>query len=49
MVKLWIHEVQRVFQDRLINDEDRLWFEDVIINLIGRNFRSRLTKDDIFG
>lgn len=23
LVKLWVHEFQRVFEDRLINDSDR--------------------------
>jgi dynein heavy chain len=26
LLSLWMHEAQRVFQDRLINDEDRAWF-----------------------
>lgn len=26
LLSLWLHEAQRVFQDRLINDEDRAWF-----------------------
>ena len=26
IIRLWIHETSRVFHDRLINDEDRLWF-----------------------
>ena len=28
VVRLWYHENQRVFADRLINDEDRNWFRD---------------------
>ena len=24
--KLWIHEISRVFSDRLINDEDEKWY-----------------------
>ncbi len=39
--KLWIHEVSRVFHDRLINDEDRDWYKDLICELLGRNFKSR--------
>ncbi len=28
--KLWFHESCRVFQDRLINDEDRNWFANLL-------------------
>ena len=31
--KLWVHEIQRVFYDRLVNDDDRFWFENLIIEL----------------
>ena len=30
LTKLWYHENCRVFQDRLINDEDRNWFSDLL-------------------
>lgn len=49
ITKLWIHEVSRVFHDRLINDEDRDWFYEFIMQLLGRHFKSRLQKSDIFG
>jgi len=49
MVKLWIHETSRVFHDRLINNEDRLWFQGLVMELIGRGFNSRMEKEQIFG
>ncbi|CAM9220423.1 unnamed protein product [Chrysoparadoxa australica] len=30
LLKLWCHEEQRVFRDRLINDEDRDWFNEAL-------------------
>ena len=30
LAKLWYHENCRVFQDRLINDEDRKWFTNLL-------------------
>ena len=30
LVKLWVHESARVFHDRLVNDEDRLWFTQAL-------------------
>ena len=29
LLALWLHELQRVFKDRLINDQDREWFQDL--------------------
>lgn len=49
ITKLWIHEVSRVFFDRLINDEDRQWFRELIVDLLGRQFKSRWGMDDVFG
>jgi dynein heavy chain len=46
--KLWIHEVSRVFHDRLINDEDRDWFKDYVCDLLGRQFKSRWQRKDVF-
>ena len=48
MVRLWIHEVSRVFYDRLINEEDRDWFRDLICELLGRHFNTRWSKEEIF-
>lgn len=30
VVRLWAHEITRVFGDRLINDHDRLWMLNVV-------------------
>lgn len=29
-MRLWYHECCRVFQDRLVNDEDRQWFDSLL-------------------
>lgn len=48
MARLWINESQRVFYDRLINNEDKSWFTHLIVELLIRNFRINLEHDDIF-
>ncbi|KAG8436117.1 hypothetical protein GDO86_007286 [Hymenochirus boettgeri] len=30
LLKLWYHESCRVFQDRLVNEEDRSWFDELL-------------------
>jgi len=31
--RLWVHEVMRVFYDRLIDDKDRLWLFEYVHSL----------------
>ena len=38
LLKLWFHENSRVFRDRLINDEDRNWFSNLLKEKIKTNF-----------
>jgi len=38
IVRLWIHESTRVFADRFINDEDRKWFNDLIVLQVKEHF-----------
>lgn len=38
MLLLWYHENIRVFSDRLINDEDKKWFNQLLHNILKKKF-----------
>eukprot|EP00795_Rhopilema_esculentum_P009610 gene9610-17369_t len=38
LIRLWIHEVYRVFYDRLIDDEDRNFFFDAVKDTVKKDF-----------
>lgn len=38
---LWIHEASRVFHDRLINDADRHFFKDNVMQILDLKFREK--------
>ena len=40
-MRLWYHECLRIFCDRLINDEDRKWFEDLLKAKMAANFQMK--------
>lgn len=44
MVRLWCHEVLRVFHDRLVNDEDRSWCKQTMKDLTEQQFRVDFTQ-----
>lgn len=44
---LWIHEMTRVFHDRLINDEDRDWFQEAMVKE-ALSFGKEVTKEELF-
>jgi len=46
MVRLWLHELMRVFDDRLIDDADRFLFMSYVKN--GVKKFSDLKEDDVF-
>ncbi|XP_043512192.1 dynein axonemal heavy chain 2 [Frieseomelitta varia] len=37
-LRLWVHEVFRVFSDRLVDEKDREWFVDQIGEQLGKHF-----------
>ena len=45
---MWIHESARVFHDRLINEEDRLWFNKCIVKQLFLYFKLEWKLDFIF-
>uniref|UniRef100_A0A8C3YTD1 Dynein axonemal heavy chain 12 n=1 Tax=Catagonus wagneri TaxID=51154 RepID=A0A8C3YTD1_9CETA len=46
MTRLFVHEVLRVFYDRLINDKDRFWLFTLIRNVVRDHFKESF--DNIF-
>ena len=46
--KLWVHEISRVFQDRLVNETDTKYFSKLISGLVGRSFTFGFSEEDLF-
>eukprot|EP00798_Chlamydomonas_sp_ICE-L_P008519 gene8518-4817_t len=46
LTKLWAHETLRVFHDRLVSDEDRLWFQTQIKEMVNKHLG--LKFDNVF-
>jgi dynein heavy chain len=46
--RLWAHEVSRVFQDRLINAEDKQWFSQLLTELLVRAMRLQVDHAEWF-
>ncbi|XP_048258404.1 dynein axonemal heavy chain 1-like isoform X3 [Haliotis rufescens] len=54
MLRLYYHESCRVFQDRLVNDQDRQWFEDLLKEKMETDFNMKydeviIRKPVLFG
>ena len=47
-VRLWIHECQRIFYDRLINEGDQAWFNKNILELCSRHLKVSLAEEEVF-
>ena len=48
LVKLWVHEFERVFEDRLINNKDRLFIKEEISKKVAVSLKSSLTQETLF-
>lgn len=44
LIRLWIHEVYRVFYDRLIDDEDKEMFFNIIKERTSNFFKQSMEK-----
>ncbi|KAG0598749.1 hypothetical protein M758_12G097900 [Ceratodon purpureus] len=44
VIRLWANECLRVFYDRLINDFDRIWFCNLVGDMIEKHFKERFAK-----
>lgn len=49
MIRLWIHETSRVFNDRLINSEDKTWFQGLVMKQLLSVFRKDWSFDEVYG
>jgi len=47
--RIWVNEMSRVFKDRLIDKNDRDWFNENVTELVNSQFRLRIEKDELFG
>ena len=48
MMRLWVHEACRVFHDRLIDNTDKTYFLNMIVELLTRNFQGSFTYQEMF-
>jgi dynein heavy chain len=44
LLRLWYHENCRVFQDRLVNEEDTKWFDDLMKDKLSAGFQSSMEE-----
>lgn len=47
--RLFCHECQRVFHDRLINNQDKMYFNTIICEMAGENAFPRFITLMLFG
>ena len=48
LTRLWLHENMRVFQDRLINAEDKAHLQRLLYHLLKARFDTKLSYEVIF-
>lgn len=47
LIRLWVHEVYRIFYDRLIDDQDRKLFFTIVQETLSQQFK--ITTDKLLG
>lgn len=47
-MRLWVNEISRIFHDRLINDLDKWWFNELLCELANNGFRIKTDFNDLF-
>jgi hypothetical protein len=48
LVRLWVHESLRVFHDRLINSDDKQYFQKMIVELIGQRLGLPTSFEELY-
>ena len=48
LVRLWCHEGARVFRDRLVNEEDRDWYDNATLQQLHSSLDCKLWEKDDF-
>jgi dynein heavy chain len=43
-MRLWVHECTRTFEDRMINEQDHSWFQNLVNDLLVKHFKSSTEK-----
>ncbi|KAJ9446655.1 Dynein-1-beta heavy chain [Diplonema papillatum] len=41
LIRMWLHECSRVYRDRLVDDVDRGWFDDLLKKQVQKHFKMR--------
>lgn len=47
-MRLWANEISRIFHDRLINDQDKRWFNELLCELVNNGFRIKVEYNELF-
>jgi dynein heavy chain len=48
IIKLWLHEAQRCFADRLVNNSDKHWLQKKLHSLLGKYFQVNWNYGELF-
>lgn len=49
LARCWVHEISRVFGDRLVNEDDRNWLRRTVLEVMSRGFKKGYMYEEIYG